>query len=134
MPLFCVKGIYSRFRMTLCSLCLNVPFVWVLYADLMTVNKNTEALRSARLSHHHTAEQCITSFYPVFFSFYSIRLFLLTITTVISVSVSFHVLFLLCGLQKMDTTARAVLDIMTKTTEYLQPNPGDMKQLCTMIM
>lgn len=34
-----------------------------------------------------------------------------------------------CGLQKMDTTARAVLDIMTKTTEYLQPNPGDMNQL-----
>ncbi|XP_034086111.1 SH3 domain containing GRB2 like 2a, endophilin A1 isoform X6 [Gymnodraco acuticeps] len=26
--------------------------------------------------------------------------------------------------KKMDTTARAVLDIMTKTTEYLQPNPA----------
>ncbi|MEQ2170291.1 Endophilin-A1, partial [Goodea atripinnis] len=25
---------------------------------------------------------------------------------------------------KVDTTSRAVLDIMTKTTEYLQPNPG----------
>lgn len=30
-----------------------------------------------------------------------------------------------CGSQRVDTTARAVLDIMTKTTEYLQPNPGD---------
>lgn len=27
-------------------------------------------------------------------------------------------------LQKVDVTSRAVLDIMTKTTEYLQPNPG----------
>lgn len=27
-------------------------------------------------------------------------------------------------LQKVDITSRAVLDIMTKTTEYLQPNPG----------
>lgn len=35
-----------------------------------------------------------------------------------------------CGLQKVDTTARAVLDIMTKTTEYLQPNPGDIYRLC----
>lgn len=34
-----------------------------------------------------------------------------------------------CGLQKMDTTARAVMDIITKTTEYLQPNPGDINQL-----
>uniref|UniRef100_A0A8C1UG88 Uncharacterized protein n=1 Tax=Cyprinus carpio TaxID=7962 RepID=A0A8C1UG88_CYPCA len=25
--------------------------------------------------------------------------------------------------QKVDVTSRAVLDIMTKTTEYLQPNP-----------
>lgn len=29
----------------------------------------------------------------------------------------------------MDTTSRAVLDIMTKTTEYLQPNPGDINQM-----
>lgn len=28
-------------------------------------------------------------------------------------------------LQRVDITSRAVLDIMTKTTEYLQPNPGD---------
>ena len=27
-------------------------------------------------------------------------------------------------LQKVDITSRAMLDIMTKTTEYLQPNPG----------
>ncbi|KAG5848163.1 hypothetical protein ANANG_G00095530 [Anguilla anguilla] len=26
--------------------------------------------------------------------------------------------------KKVDTTSRAILDIMTKTTEYLQPNPG----------
>lgn len=32
--------------------------------------------------------------------------------------------FLLVLLQKVDVTSRAVLDIMTKTTEYLQPNPG----------
>ena len=32
--------------------------------------------------------------------------------------------FLLALLQKVDVTSRAVLDIMTKTTEYLQPNPG----------
>lgn len=31
---------------------------------------------------------------------------------------------LLVLLQKVDVTSRAVLDIMTKTTEYLQPNPG----------
>uniref|UniRef100_A0A673M8E8 BAR domain-containing protein n=1 Tax=Sinocyclocheilus rhinocerous TaxID=307959 RepID=A0A673M8E8_9TELE len=27
--------------------------------------------------------------------------------------------------KKVDVTSRAVLDIMTKTTEYLQPNPGE---------
>uniref|UniRef100_A0A4W5RJ56 BAR domain-containing protein n=1 Tax=Hucho hucho TaxID=62062 RepID=A0A4W5RJ56_9TELE len=27
--------------------------------------------------------------------------------------------------KKVDTTSRAVMDIMTKTTEYLQPNPGE---------
>lgn len=31
-------------------------------------------------------------------------------------------------LQRVDITSRAVLDIMTKTTEYLQPNPGDKNQ------
>lgn len=43
--------------------------------------------------------------------------------SVISVdSVTFR---LVCfPLQKVDVTSRAVLDIMTKTTEYLQPNPG----------
>lgn len=33
-----------------------------------------------------------------------------------------------CGSQKVDVTSRAVMDIMTKTTEYLQPNPGDRNQ------
>lgn len=32
------------------------------------------------------------------------------------------------ALQKVDVTSRAVLDIMTKTTEYLQPNPGSSSQ------
>lgn len=32
-------------------------------------------------------------------------------------------------LQKVDITSRAVLDIMTKTTEYLQPNPGTKRLL-----
>ncbi|ROL01500.1 Endophilin-A1 [Anabarilius grahami] len=31
--------------------------------------------------------------------------------------------------QKVDTTSRAVLDIMTKTTEYLQPNPASRARL-----
>lgn len=39
-----------------------------------------------------------------------------------------------CGFQRVDTTARAVLDIMTKTTEYLQPNPGDIQYLCMAIV
>uniref|UniRef100_A0AAV2KQ30 BAR domain-containing protein n=1 Tax=Knipowitschia caucasica TaxID=637954 RepID=A0AAV2KQ30_KNICA len=30
--------------------------------------------------------------------------------------------------KKVDITSRAVLDIMTKTTEYLQPNPGQRRQ------
>ncbi|KAG8014939.1 Endophilin-A3, partial [Nibea albiflora] len=34
--------------------------------------------------------------------------------------------------QKMDTTARAVLDIMTKTTEYLQPNPATRAKMSMM--
>lgn len=37
--------------------------------------------------------------------------------------------FLLVLLQKVDVTSRAVLDIMTKTTEYLQPNPGTKSQV-----
>lgn len=28
------------------------------------------------------------------------------------------------SLQKVEVTSRAVLEIMTRTTEYLQPNPG----------
>jgi hypothetical protein len=28
------------------------------------------------------------------------------------------------SLQKVDVTSRAVMEIMTKTIEYLQPNPG----------
>uniref|UniRef100_A0A3B4YPG3 SH3 domain containing GRB2 like 2a, endophilin A1 n=1 Tax=Seriola lalandi dorsalis TaxID=1841481 RepID=A0A3B4YPG3_SERLL len=34
--------------------------------------------------------------------------------------------------KKMDTTARAVLDIMTKTTEYLQPNPATRAKMSMM--
>ncbi|KAA8594704.1 hypothetical protein FQN60_011839 [Etheostoma spectabile] len=36
------------------------------------------------------------------------------------------------GLQKMDVTSRAVLDIMTKTTEYLQPNPATRAKMSMM--
>lgn len=45
-------------------------------------------------------------------------------TLFIRVSISWHVDNLVFPLQKVDVTSRAVLDIMTKTTEYLQPNPG----------
>uniref|UniRef100_A0A8C4EPL6 SH3 domain containing GRB2 like 2a, endophilin A1 n=1 Tax=Dicentrarchus labrax TaxID=13489 RepID=A0A8C4EPL6_DICLA len=34
--------------------------------------------------------------------------------------------------KRMDTTARAVLDIMTKTTEYLQPNPATRAKMSMM--
>ncbi|XP_063740769.1 SH3 domain containing GRB2 like 2a, endophilin A1 isoform X2 [Eleginops maclovinus] len=34
--------------------------------------------------------------------------------------------------KKMDTTARAVLDIITKTTEYLQPNPATRAKMSMM--
>ncbi|XP_040002312.1 SH3 domain containing GRB2 like 2a, endophilin A1 [Xiphias gladius] len=34
--------------------------------------------------------------------------------------------------KKVDTTARAVLDIMTKTTEYLQPNPATRAKMSMM--
>lgn len=65
----------------------------------------------------------------------AIYFLLLCFLTVISApSVPASLSFLRCGLQKMDTTARAVMDIITKTTEYLQPNPGDINQLCEMIM
>lgn len=45
-------------------------------------------------------------------------------TLFIRVSISWHADNLVFPLQKVDVTSRAVLDIMTKTTEYLQPNPG----------
>ncbi|MED6291202.1 Endophilin-A1 [Characodon lateralis] len=44
----------------------------------------------------------------------------------------FHILFLCLGLQRVDTTARAVMDIMTKTTEYLQPNPATRAKMSMM--
>lgn len=34
-----------------------------------------------------------------------------------------------CPCKKVDVTSRAVLDIMTKTTEYLQPNPASRAKL-----
>lgn len=43
----------------------------------------------------------------------------------ICVSVDFSLLYFMFQLQKVDVTSRAVMEIMAKTIEYLQPNPGE---------